>query len=180
MFSIYPSWKYFKTTCNFYTYKQVSKQPSVMFAEFRGWKSSIMTKPTKWHVCPAKTQISLGICPVWSESSLCAQCVAKDPSFLHADVEDSDQSGRMPRLIRWSVFAGRRCHFVGFVMMRLKWFLVVIITGLSKHFSYFWMRKQVSRNYMCCVIDRTMSDRQYKCRHVSINFVNIFMFPRRK
>ena len=25
-----------------------------------------MTKPTKWHVCPAKTQISLGIRPVWS------------------------------------------------------------------------------------------------------------------
>ena len=23
-----------------------------------------MTKPTKWHVCPAKTQISLGIRPV--------------------------------------------------------------------------------------------------------------------
>ena len=29
-----------------------------------------MTKPTKWHVRPAKTQISLGIHPVWSESSL--------------------------------------------------------------------------------------------------------------
>ena len=28
-----------------------------------------MTKPTKWHVRPAKTQISLGICQVWSESS---------------------------------------------------------------------------------------------------------------
>ena len=28
-----------------------------------------MTKPTKWHVHPAKTQISLGIRPVWSESS---------------------------------------------------------------------------------------------------------------
>ena len=25
-----------------------------------------MTKPTKWHVHPSKTQISLGICPVWS------------------------------------------------------------------------------------------------------------------
>ena len=25
--------------------------------------SRITTKPTKWHVCPAKTQISLGICP---------------------------------------------------------------------------------------------------------------------
>ena len=32
----------------------------------------------------------------------CAQWVAKDPSFLHADSEDSDQTGhpgRMPRLI---------------------------------------------------------------------------------
>ena len=28
--------------------------------------SRLMTKPTKWHVPPAKTQISLGICPVWS------------------------------------------------------------------------------------------------------------------
>ena len=28
--------------------------------------SGIVTKPTKWHVCPTKTQISLGICPVWS------------------------------------------------------------------------------------------------------------------
>ena len=85
------------------------------------WKSEymsrLMTKPTKWSVHPAKTQISLGIRPVWSESSLCAQWVAKDPSFLHADSEDSDQTGRMPRLI-W-VFAGRICHFVGFVMRRL-------------------------------------------------------------
>ena len=47
-----------------------------------------MTKPTKLHVRPAKTQISLGIRPVCSESLLCAQWVAKDPSFLHADSED--------------------------------------------------------------------------------------------
>ena len=53
----------------------------------------------------AKTQISLGIRPVWSESLLCTQWVAKDPSFLHADSEESDQTGQMPRLI-W-VFAGR-------------------------------------------------------------------------
>ena len=31
-----------------------------------------MTKSTKWPVRPAKTQISLGIFPVWSESSLSA------------------------------------------------------------------------------------------------------------
>ena len=41
---------------------------------------------------PAKTQISLGIHPVWFEPSLCIQWVAKDPSFLHADSEDSDQT----------------------------------------------------------------------------------------
>ena len=62
------------------------------------------------------TQINLGIRPVWSVFA-CAQWVAKDPSFLHADSENSDQTGRMPRLI-W-VFAGRTCHFVGFVMRRL-------------------------------------------------------------
>ena len=67
--------------------------------------SRFMTKPTKWSVRPAKTQISLGIRPVWSESSQCAQWVAEDPLFLHADSEDSDQTGRMSRLIR--VFAGR-------------------------------------------------------------------------
>ena len=34
--------------------------------------SRIVTKPIKWHVRPAKTQISLGIRPFWSESSLSA------------------------------------------------------------------------------------------------------------
>ena len=46
--------------------------------------------------------------------SLCAQWVAKDPSFLHADSEDSHQTGRMPRLI-W-VFAGRRV-----ILLVLSW-----------------------------------------------------------
>ena len=74
-------------------------------------------KTNKMTVRPAKTQISLGIRPVWSESSPCAQWVAKDPSFLHADSKDSDQTQLMPRLIR--VFAGCTCHFVGFFMRRL-------------------------------------------------------------
>ena len=62
-----------------------------------------MTKPTKKLVRPAKTQISLGICPVWSESSLCAQWVDKDPMFLHVDSKDSDQTGQKQRL--WSDWA---------------------------------------------------------------------------
>ena len=46
------------------------------------------------------------------QSSLCTQWVAKDPNFLHADSEDSDddQTGQMPRLsaqsdqsLRWAL-----------------------------------------------------------------------------
>ena len=59
-------------------------------------------KTNKMSLRPAKTQISLGIRPVWSESSLCAQWVAKGLRFLHADSKYSDQT-----------------HFVGFVMSRL-------------------------------------------------------------
>ena len=67
-------------------------------------------------VHPAKTHISLGIRPVWSESSLCTQWVAKDPSFLHADSEDwSDWADAQADLsLRWA-----HSHFVGFVMSRL-------------------------------------------------------------
>ena len=73
----------------------------VSYEQYEPWHD----KTNKVTVRPAKTQISLGIRPVWSESSLCTQWVAKDPSFLHVDSKDSDQTGRMPRLI-W-VLAGR-------------------------------------------------------------------------
>ena len=56
-----------------------------------------MTKPTKSMYGQASAQSV--------QSSLCAQWIAKDPLFLHAESKDSDQTGRMPRLI-W-VFAGR-------------------------------------------------------------------------
>ena len=67
------------------------------------WSVS-MTKPTKWPVRPSKTQISLGMRPVWSESSLGALWVDKDQIFHHADKEDSDQTGWMHRMI-WSMGA---------------------------------------------------------------------------
>ena len=38
--------------------------------------------------------------------------------FIRADSEDSDQTGRMPSLIR--IFAGRIGYFVSFVVLRLK------------------------------------------------------------
>ena len=74
-----------------------------------------MTKPTKW-VCAQRRLGSAWASAQSDQSSLCAQWLAKDPSFLHADSENSDQTGRMPRLIslRWA-----HTHFVGFVMSRL-------------------------------------------------------------
>ena len=67
--------------------------------------SRLMTKPTKWHVRPAKTQISLGIRPVWQESSLSAWRKLGSLAAHWVHSEDSDQTGWKPRLI-W-VFAGR-------------------------------------------------------------------------
>ena len=61
-------------------------------------------KTNKMSVCPAKTQISLGIRQVWSESSLCTQWVPKDPRFLQADLS-----------LGWA-----HTHFVGFVMLWFK------------------------------------------------------------
>ena len=67
--------------------QNVSKATTQKTAWYRLQKdiSHLMTKPTYWHVRPAKTLISLGIRPVWSESSLYAQWIAKDS-------EDSDQT----------------------------------------------------------------------------------------
>ena len=63
-----------------------------------------MTKPTKW-VCAQRRLRSAWAFGQSDQSLLCAQWVAKDLSFLHVDSKDSDQTGRMPRLI-W-VFAVR-------------------------------------------------------------------------
>ena len=52
--------------------------------------SRLMTKTNKMGVRPAKTQISLGIRPVWSVFAVCAQWLVKEPRFLHVDSEDSD------------------------------------------------------------------------------------------
>ena len=82
--------------------------------------SFFMTKATKWHMRPAKTQISLGVHPVWSESSLSAWRNHGSLATHLVHSEDSDQTELMPRLI-W-VFAGRTGHFVCFIMLLLIWY----------------------------------------------------------
>ena len=61
-------------------------------------------KTNKVSVRPTKTQISLGIRPVWSESSLSAWKNIGSLATHWTHSKASDQPGRMPKLI-W-VFAG--------------------------------------------------------------------------
>ena len=83
--------------------------------------SRCTTKPTKWPMRPANTRISLGIRPVWSESSLSAWRKIGSLATHWAYSEDSDQTGWMARLI--CVFAELTCNFVGFVMQWLNYTL---------------------------------------------------------
>ena len=91
--------------------------------------SRLMTKPAKWHVRPAKTQISLDTRPVWSESSLSAWRNIGPLTTYWAHSEDADQNGRMPRLI-W-VFAGCTDH-----LLVLSW----ITLCFSSNSSYLQMQ----------------------------------------
>ena len=86
-------------------------------------------KTNKMTVRPAKTQISLGIRPVWSESSLSAWRKLGSLATHWAHSEDSDQTGRMPRLI-W-VFAGRTV-----ILLVLSWTAQLYrrVTGRFAHF----------------------------------------------
>ena len=79
----------------------------IVFISLLWYLSRSTTKPTKWPVRPAKTQISLGFRPVWSKtsSSVWRNLGPLATHWMHN--EDSDQTGRMPRLI-W-VFAVRSC-----------------------------------------------------------------------
>ena len=76
-----------------------------------------MTKRAFWHVRRTKTQISLRIRTVRSESSLSAWRNLASLAIQNAPSEDSDQTARMRRLI-W-IFAGRTCPMVRFLPLRI-------------------------------------------------------------
>ena len=67
---------------------------------------------------PKKTQISLRICTVWSESSLSVWWNFAALATQIAPDDDSDQTARMRRLI--GIFAGRTCLKVRLLTLRFK------------------------------------------------------------
>ena len=97
------------------------------FANGRSKVSRDTAFSTTLHWCPAKTQISLRIRAVWSESLQNTLWIDKDPKRLQADSEDFDQIVWMRRLI-W-VFAGRSCNVVENAVSRLTLLLPLANVG---------------------------------------------------
>ena len=85
--------------------------------------SRSMTNSANWRVHPAKTLISLGICLVWSKSSLSAWRNHVSLVTYWAHSEDSDQAGGCTGLSK--SFLGAQI-ILCFVMLRLKAFNLVI------------------------------------------------------
>ena len=102
---------------------------------FIQYLSRSMAKPTERPVCPAKTQISLGIRPVWSESLLSAWRSLRSLAILRAHSKDSDQTGHLPSLI--GVFARHTGNFLGFVM----WWLIYVHDLETLYTKHEWMKK---------------------------------------
>ena len=100
--------------------------------------SHLMKKTTKWHVRPAKTQISLGIRPVWSEFSLSAWRKLGSLATHWADSNDSDQTGRMPRLtcLRWA-----HSHFVGFCHEVAQMLIYERLSTFLNNYTVTWQPK---------------------------------------
>ena len=91
---------------SFLTYIQVLKlKLKLRLGKVRSSIWTLHDKMNRMICAPRETQISLGICPVWPESSLSAWRKHGPLATNRAHSKDSDQTGRMPRLI-W-VFAER-------------------------------------------------------------------------
>ena len=137
-----------------------------------------MTKPTKW-LRPAKPQRSLGIRPVWSESSLCAQWEAKDPSFLPVDSEDwSDWADTQADLSHsWAHMPFHWfCHEMAQVVAKIKTFNVMISCdkNLAKLLLQ-WTRVASAKQENCYKIHRFTTNFgiwRLKIVNMALNYYN--------
>ena len=77
-----------------------------------------MVKPTKWLCAQQRLRSAWASAQSDQASLLCTWRNLGSLATHLAPWEDSDQTGQLPRL-KW-VFAGRTCHFVGFVVRWLK------------------------------------------------------------
>ena len=99
-----------------------------------------MTKPTKWHLRPAKTQISLGIRPVLSESSLSAWRKLANGS-LATHLADAHTDPPSLICLHWA-----HSHFVDFVS---RWLILLCysIWAIMYFIILLWLENQQKTLY---------------------------------
>ena len=131
-----------------------------------------MTKSYKMACAPSEDR-SAWASAQSGQSSLCVLLVATESSFLHANSEDSDQTGRMPRLI-W-VFAGRKCHFVGFaIRWRISCFIFVSLLRCNLQRFISQVRMIPQRNlWFCAYFKATRQLSTWKQRLIC--YVHVFV-----
>ena len=137
---------------------RINRRLEKVMVRVNNYFSQRMTKPTKWHVRPAKRQISLGIRRVWSEPSMSTWRKLGSLATHWAHSKDSDQAGWMPRLI-W-VFARRTCHFVGFVM---RWLISLVMVDLI------FYRPVICKAYWVLIFNDKKKKKKKKNRYGSIS-----------
>ena len=115
-----------------YMHFRIKRIPPIIDLLLNAHLSHFMTKPTKWHAGHAKTQISVGIRPVWSGSSLSAWRKLGSLATHWAHSEDwSDWVDAQADLsLCWM-----HSHFVGFVMRRL---ILGILRSQAKTIAQGW------------------------------------------
>ena len=100
-------------------------------------------------VRPAKTQISLGSAQSDQSLAMCSVGVPKDPSFLPADSEDSDQTGWMP----WRSRRG----LLGSLTMTLSplsgTFLQAIMPSSCMLVGWNWWQERFSKFCISCLLN---------------------------
>ena len=127
---------------------------------FSIWKWTIrmsrpMTKLTKWHVRPAKTQISLGVRPVWSVFAVHMKKarVLSYPLRAQRRLWSDWADAQADLSLRWP-----HTHFVGFVMSWLIYSMTVrpLKTGsrLALLKSIFWILACAICVIMTCHMDK--------------------------
>ena len=114
-------------------------------------------KINKMTARPAKTQISLGFRPVWSESSLSAWRKLGSLATHCAHSEDSDQTGRMPRLVESSLGAHSFCLFYHVAAQLFLYTRTSAINNICGMYAGFPFQKVKIRLISFCVLEGCLS-----------------------
>ena len=112
-----PSWISGREKMAVETSAKKSHQVQSCKHELAAHLSHLMIKPRNWPICPAKTQISLGIRPVWSVFAV----HMKKAWILSYPLRTKRWLIRLGRCPGWPKSSLGTRHFVGFVMRRLIW-----------------------------------------------------------